>query len=98
MLSTVMEATAHGSQDIKHTCGFHDTINQGIHWNITRDGRNHYSPADSMISSKQWNGRLYRCTYYHYGGEHQANACKFHRTEFFTVRSENILLRYADTS
>ena len=44
-----MEAAAQGSQDMKRASVFsHATNHQGIHWNSSKDGREKYSPADSI--------------------------------------------------
>ena len=68
---------------MKQASGSSHATNQGIHWNSSKDGKKKYFPADSITRSKQQNGRSPKLTYYHCGGEHQANVSKFKVTECF---------------
>ena len=89
-LATAMETAAQVTQDMNHVSGFSPTTNQVIHWNISKDRRGKYShsrkvdhPSVPVIGMKV--NKL-------------MSAASSKKQNFFIVRSEDILQRYAKPS
>ena len=97
-LATAMEAAAQGSQDMKRASGFSHATNQGIHWNSSKEGG---KSTLQQIPFPEANSRKI---------DHQSlpviavevniklMSASSKKQNVFTVRSKDILQRYAEPS
>ena len=98
-LAAAIEATAQGSQDMKQISGFsHATNHQGIQRNSSKDGRKKYSPADSIpeVNSRKVDDPSLPIITVEVNIKLMSANSK--KQKVFTVRSEDILQKYAEPS